>query len=77
VAKGEGYEVTILSRDEVVTYPKVGKEARQIIVTYVAAGLPPASIFIPKEAYSPETEKKALKADIERRLKAKPETLRV
>lgn len=71
------YDVTILSRDEVTTFPKIGQAAIQVQVTYVAAGLPPATLFIPKEQYSPEFEKKAIREDIEKRLKVVPESYKV
>jgi len=77
MAKEEEYEVTILSRDEIVTYPKLRQAVRTIAITYVAADLPPATIFIPKEEYSIEREKELIKKDIKRRLKEVPVTYRV
>jgi len=73
----EGYEVTVIARDEVTTYPKLRTPVTNVLVTYVAAGLPPATITIPKDEYSLEKEKELVRADIERRLKFKPETYRV
>ena len=49
--KKEEYEVEILSEDTIITYPKLGQPVETVAVTYVAAGLPPATIFIPKEEY--------------------------
>jgi len=77
VAKEEEYDVTVLSRDEVVTYPKLRTPVTNILVTYVAAGLPPATITIPKDEYSLELEKKLIKESIQKRLKIKPETYKV
>jgi len=71
------YDVTVLSRDEIVTYPKLAQPEVTVVVTYVAAGLPPASVSIPKAKYSLELEKKLVRADIERRLAVKPETYKV
>jgi len=73
----EGYEVTVIARDEVTTYPKIRTPVTNVLVTYVAAGLPPATVTIPKDEYTLEKEKELIKADIERRLKFKPETYRI
>jgi len=71
------YNVTVLSREDVTTYPKLNQPMITVIVTYIAAGLPPHSINIPKKEWNIETEKKLIKADIEKRLKAVPETYKV
>jgi len=71
------YEVTVLRRDDITTYPRIGEAVETRAVTYVAAGLPPWTLFIPKEEWSLEEEKKRIRQDIERRLKAKPETYKV
>jgi len=75
--KREEYEVTIISREEVTTYPRIGEAVRTVQVTYQAADLPPATIPILKAEYSLEEEKKRIREDIERRLKVKPEVYRV
>jgi len=71
------YNVTILSRRTVSTFPRLGEEVRMVYVTYVAAGLPPATVMIPEEEYSVELEKETIRKDIEERLKRKPETYTV
>lgn len=71
------YNVTILSRTTITVYPKLGEAKEQVIVTYVAAGLPPRSITVPKEEYSLEKEKELIRKDIEERLKTKPEVYKV
>jgi len=71
------YDVTVLSREEVTTFPKIAQPVVNVLVTYVAAGLPPATVTIPKDKWSPEEEKRVIREDIERRLKFKPETYRV
>lgn len=71
------YEVTILSRDQVSIFPKVGEEVKQLLVTYVGAGLPPATVTIDKEKYTEDLEKKLIRADIERRQKRKPTVIKV
>ena len=77
MAEKEGFDVVVLSRDEVVTYPKIGTPVTNVMVTYVAAGLPPRTVTIPKTEYSKELEQKLIREDIQKRLKMKPETYRV
>lgn len=77
MSKKEEYDVTVLSRDEVVTYPKLGQAVTTVMTTYVAAGLPPHTVNIPKDDWSAEREKATIRADIEERLGRKPETFKV
>jgi len=77
VSEREEYEATILSRREVTTYPRLATPVITVQTTYVAAGLPPATISIPKKEWSKEREKKDIREDIERRLAEKPEVIRV
>jgi len=77
VAEEEKYEVTVIARDDVTTYPKLGVAVETRLITYVAAGLPPSTISIPKEEWTPELEKKLIREDIEKRLLVKPETFKV
>jgi len=77
VAEEEAHEVTVISRETVTTYPKLRVPVETVLVTYVAAGLPPATVTILKEEYSLEAEKKRIREDIERRLKVKPEVYKV
>ena len=71
------YTVTVLSRRDVDTYPKLGVKATQVWVTYVAAGLAPATIYVDKQKYNTSLEKQMIRDDIEKRLKARPESYRV
>jgi len=41
------YEVEIISRTKVITYPKIRQPAHTIEVTYVTPGLAPSTIWIP------------------------------
>jgi len=75
--KRKEYDVTVLKRTEVTIYPKLGEQQVQVMITYVAAGLPPRTIIIPKEEYSLEKEKELIRKDIEERLKEKPEVYKV
>ena len=73
----EEFKVTILSRREVDTYPRLGEKVTQIWITYVGAGLAPNTIYVEKAKYGKELEKKMIREDIEARLKRRPETIRV
>lgn len=77
MAKKQEYNVTVISRDDVTTFPKIGVAVETRMVTYVAAGLPPSTLNILKEEWTPDLEKKLIREDIEKRLKAKPETFKV
>jgi len=77
VAEKEEYEVTIIGREEVTVFPRLREAVRVRMVTYVGAGLPPATIEIPVEEYTPEKEKELIREDIKRRLAFKPETYKV
>ena len=73
----EEYSVTVLSRREITVYPKLNQPVQQFLITYVAAGLAPATVTIDKEKYSEDLERRLLRADIERRLKLRPEAFKV
>ena len=64
----EKITVTVLSRFQKTTYPKINIPLEMTHITYVGAGLAPRMIKIPTADYSPEMEKATIKADIERRL---------
>ena len=67
------YEWTIIARDTVTTFPKVGEAVETIIVTYVGEGLPPSSLEIPKEEWTQKREDELIAKDIHERLKFKAE----
>jgi len=71
--EGERFEVEVLHRDEVVTFPRLRQPVEVVLVTYVAGRLPPAVVEIPKAEWTLEREKEIIRTDIERRLKFKPE----
>ncbi|MBW2559506.1 MAG: hypothetical protein JRE40_01490 [Deltaproteobacteria bacterium] len=75
--KEKKYDVTVLSRDEVTTFPKIGQPVVNLLITYVAAGLAPYTITIPKDEWTPEKERELIRKSIEARLKVKPETFKV
>lgn len=73
----EEYSVTILARQLISTYPKLGEEVKVWHITYVAAGLPPSTIRIPEKEYSEKRAAELIRKDIETRLKQKPERITV
>ena len=73
----EEYDVTVLSRDDVVTYPKLNQPVTTKIITYVAAGLPPHSINVLKAEWTLQKEKLLIRKDLQERLKKQPEAYKV
>ena len=73
----EEYNVVILSRAPVTIYPALDKREERIIITYVAAGLPPGTINVLKSDWTAEKEKLLIRKDIESRLKHKTESYKV
>lgn len=71
------YNVTVLSRREISVFPKVGTEVKQLLITYVAAGLPPHTITIEKKKHTTLLEKAEIRKSIEKRLTEKPESFTV
>jgi len=70
------YEWTVIARDEVTTFPKIGTPVETIIVTYVGEGLPPDTVSIPKEQWTQKREDQLIAKAIHERLKFKPEVRR-
>lgn len=77
MSKKTEYNVTVLRREEFTTYPKLGQAVIVLSVTYIAEGLPPHAIIIPKAEHTPVKEKELIRKDIEARFKEKPETFKV
>ena len=73
----EEYSVVVLSRRETTTFPKMGEAVITVGITYVGAGLPPRTLWIPKAKYTKEAEAKAIREDITLRLTRKPESFKV
>jgi len=57
----------IIRRREVKTRPRLDEEVVSIRITYVAKDLPPGTIWIPSQEYTPEEEHRRIMQDIERR----------
>ena len=70
------YQWTVISRDEVTTFPKVATPVQEILVTYVGEGLPPGSVHVPKDEWTRKKEDELIAKDIHERLKFKPEVRR-
>jgi len=73
----EEYNVTVLDRQDITTFPKLGQAEVWKYITYVAAGLPPKTIQIKKDEWTVEKEKRAIRDDIDARMKARPESYMV
>lgn len=69
--------VTIVRRREITTWPKIGVPVVNVLVTYVAADLPPATISIPKKEYTTKKEKEQIRLDVQSRKKLSPESYKV
>lgn len=69
--------VTILSRLERTVYPKLNQPEVIVMITYIAAGMPPHTLNIPKKDYTLAKEKAIIKADIGIRIKLKPQSYQV
>lgn len=70
-------EVKILSRTELMTYPTPDRPVTVKAVTYQTGFMPPRTIYIPKDVYTPEKEKEEIKKDIDKASTAKHETFEV
>mgnify|MGYP000442139336 CR=1 FL=1 len=73
----KGVEVTIIDRREIVTYPRLREPVETVAVTFIAPGMPPKTIFIPKSEYSKEKELELIRKEVTEYMKFKPETVRV
>lgn len=71
------YNVTVLNRADITTFPKLGVSEMRKHITYVAAGLPPSTVMMLADEWTIEKEKTAIREDIEKRIKNKPESYRV
>jgi len=76
LAKDERLEVQILERREIPLPSLEGEPKSEMWITYRYGTLPPGLIRIPKEKWTKEEEARAIKADIQARLQAKPEVVR-
>lgn len=73
----EELEVEIIERRE-TPFPTVeGEERVEVWITYRYGRLPPGLVRIPKEKATPEEIKLRIRSDIQKRLAARPEKLKV
>ena len=70
-------EVRIIRERVVTTTPKLGEEARTMVVTFVAPGLPPLTVWIPEEEDTPEARAAAIRSKIQAALATEKKTLKV
>lgn len=77
MAKEKELEVTITSRRDAVFPTEEGGQRVEVWTNYRYGRMAPGLIKIPKEEWSAEKEKELIKADIEARLKEKPEVVKV
>ena len=77
MAEEKRYRVRILDRRDVTLYDKDGVPVPTKEVMYSTMDLSPGIVRIHLAEYSVEGEDKAVRADIESRLKAKPEVKEV
>jgi len=77
LAKEEKLEIQILERRE-LPIPSIEGEPRvELWITYRYGKLPPGLIRVPKEKWSKEEEAKLIRVDIQARLAARPEVVRI
>ena len=77
MAEEEKYEVRILRERELIIYDKAGLPVPTKEVMYSSLQMTPGIIRIPVAEYSPEERNKRIRLDIEKRLKEKPEIVRL
>ena len=71
------YEVRILRETDKVIYDEAGLPVPTKEIMYSTLQLAPGIIRIPVAEYSPEERNKQIRLDIERRLKERPEIVRL
>jgi len=72
----EEVEWTILRRTELPTWPTPEKPVMVVAVTYQVNMMPPRTIYIPKEEWTPEEEDKRVLEDIKAVRAQRPERRR-
>ncbi len=71
------HRITILRRTDLPTYPTPTEVVIVRAITYQADMMPPRTIYIDKEEWTPEREKELIAADIEVAKAAAPETFEI
>lgn len=69
--------VTILRRTDLPTYPTPGEVVIIRAITYQANMMPPRTLYIDKDKWTPEAEREAVAEDIEKAKAEAPETYEV
>ncbi len=70
-------KVSILRRTDLPTYPTPDKVVIITAITYQADMLPPRTIYIDKDEWTPDIEKDRIREDIEKVKTAVPESFEV
>ena len=73
----EEVEITILDRSEIVTYPTLEKAVTVKSITFTASAIPPLTVRIPIEEYTPERETEEIRKAIKEYKETKPEIKRI
>jgi len=71
------YKVTVTSRRTIDVPRVVGEPEKQLVITYTAAGMAPATIFIMKDEYSLDLEKSMIRKAVEKKLEEQIESYEV
>lgn len=59
------HHITVLRRTPITSTPRPGETRITLAITFIADDRPPRTIWMDKEAWTPEAEKAAIKAKIE------------
>ena len=73
----EEVEVEILERRDVTIYPSLTEEKKIKRVTFVAPGMPPTTIEIPLDEYTPDVEEARIRQAIREYKESKTEVKRI
>jgi len=66
--------ITVLRRTDLPTYPTPGEVIIIKAITYQADMMPPRTVYVDKDKWTPEAEKETIAADIEAAKAEAPET---
>ncbi len=70
-------QVRILDRTKITTYPTPIEPRVMVGITYQAGFLPPRTIYLPEIGLTPDKEKTAIKADMQKAVAEKPEVIEI
>jgi len=73
----EEIDIDILDESEITTYPTLEKEVKVMSISFTAPGIPPLTVRIPKEEYTPERRKEEIRKAIKEYKEIKPKKERI